>query len=96
MYVLYVYIILPFIAHLSFQIFLFFYITAHIHKRYVYMYTYVYIHICIYYMYVLYVYTYAHLSFKKGTDPTQARSRALVLARSTQQEEGKMLFVGAS
>ena len=78
MYVLYVYIILPFIAHLSFQKNLFFYITAHIHKRYVYMYTYVYIHICIYYMYVLYVYTYAHLSFKKGTDPTQARSRALV------------------
>ena len=29
-------------------------------------------------MYVLYVYTYAHLSFKKGTDPTQARSRRLV------------------
>ena len=30
------------------------------------------------YVYVLYVYTYAHLSFKKGTDPTQACSRALV------------------
>ena len=29
-------------------------------------------------MYVLYVYTYAHLSFKKGTDPTQAHSRGLV------------------
>ena len=46
---------------------------------YMYMYTYVYIHICIYYIYVLYVYTYAPLSFKKGTDPTQVRSRALVL-----------------
>ena len=39
------------------------------------MYTYVYIHICIYYMYVLYLHTYAHLSFKKGADPTRARSR---------------------
>ena len=65
MYVLCVCIILPLIAHLSFQNFSFFYITAHTHKRYVYMYTYVNIHICIYYMYVLYVYTYAHLSFKK-------------------------------
>ena len=44
MYVLYVFIILPFIAHLSFQNFLIFYITAHIHKMHVYMYTYVYIH----------------------------------------------------
>ena len=46
--------------------------NVRIHKRYV-------------YMYVLYVYTYAHLSFKKGTDPTQARSRALVLAVSGTQ-----------
>ena len=42
MYVLYVCIMLPFIAHLSFQNFLFFYITAHIHKRYVNMYIYIY------------------------------------------------------
>ena len=39
------------------------------------MYTYVCIHICIYYMHILYVYTYARLSFKRGTDPTQASSR---------------------
>ena len=86
MYILYVCIICIyyFAIYSSFELskILFFYITAHIHKRYVYMYTYVYIHICIYYMYVLYVYTYAHLSFKKGTDPTQARSRALVFTKS--------------